>query len=136
MPGSRRHVHHLLLGVRHLAIVLRHGGFGCAIRSVPCFRQHFGLRLAFARSTFFQDRNNILLRVGSGGNREDVRRSLVAPSQGLLGCAFSTLHVIFENKVIKRCSSSIYRVSGGWDASVLSFYSSFLWRKKLPKSHF
>ena len=29
-----------------------------------------------------------------------------------------------KDKVIKQCSLNIYRVSGGWDASVLSLYLS------------
>ena len=38
-----------------------------------------------------------------------------------------------KDKVIKRCCSSIFKVPGGWDASVLSLYSSSSWRKKVSK---
>ena len=41
-----------------------------------------------------------------------------------------------EDKVVKRCHSTIFKVSGGWDASVLPLYSSSSWQKKFPKSQF
>ena len=49
----------------------------------------------------------------------------------ILGLFHHFYFLTLENKVIKRCSLSIYKVSvsGGSDASVLSFYSSSWWQK-------
>ena len=114
------------------------------MRYVPYSRRCVGSRSAFARSTKkIHNRNTILLRVGSDGNREDVRRSLVGTKSEpfrlwfayfsrnisrikykmrkiweqivvILGLFHHFYFLALENKVIKRCSSSICicRVSG------------------------
>ena len=122
--------------------------------------------LAFARSAKKNHgRNNIPLRVETAGNREDVRWSLVNTKSepfrlrfvyflcnisrtqykirkiwGQIVVIFGLCHHFYfltlENKVIKQCSLSIYRVLVRWDASVLSLYLSSSRQKKLPKSHF
>ena len=126
------------------------------IRSVPYSRQCVGPRSVFARSTKNLDRNTISLRVGSNQNREDVRRSLFGTKSepfrlrfvyflpnilriqfkmrkigGQLVVTLELCHHFYvlnlENKVIKRCSLSIRRVSGDWDAGILSLYSSSSW---------
>ena len=80
---------------------LIHGGFGCtiAIRSVPYSRRCVGSGQLSRVQQKNHDRNTILLRVESNGDREDFRRCL-------LGCGLPTFHVIFResNTVLPRKS--------------------------------
>ena len=132
-----------------------HGGFGCTIRSAPWCWIANGFR---AFDNIFYNKNNIKSCVRSTvGTQSEPFRIPSAQSEpfrmrfahfsrriqriqyktgeigGQTAVNLGTCHHFYiltlKDKVVKRCHSTIFKVSGGWDASVLPLYSSSSWQK-------
>ena len=145
-----------------LCMSVAHGGFGCTIRFVPWRWIANGFR-AFDNLFYYRNSVRVYVRSTVGTQSEPFRmrfvqsepfgvrfacfsgslqriqykmREIGGQTAGNLGTCHHVYILTLKNKVVKRCSLTIFKVSGGWDVSVLPLYSSFSWQKSFQNLTF